>query len=39
MKDQIKALNKELSKTKSKDRIKTILEEIKSLKLNNEIIK
>jgi hypothetical protein len=39
MKDQIKALNQELSKTENKDRIKTILEEIKSLKLNNEIIK
>ena len=39
MKDQIKALNKEISETKNKDRIKNILEEIKSLKLNNQIIK
>lgn len=39
MKDQIKALNKELSNTKDKQRIKTILAEIKDIKLNNEIIK
>ena len=39
MKEQIKALNQELSNTKDKERMKTILKEIKSLKVNNEIIK